>query len=165
MMPLAKNPTSIIDDALAQFDKDGFKDGDIVSHDWIRWALDIKVPARLEEVNELQFLLLSRLDEFRDRLLIERKIALRNVRGDGYLIVPPYDQARYAAEQGLKYIRKGLEKAEELLEHARLDEMSTDERKRHVDAQCKFDGMKGIMTRQKRDVFALFGPKDEEVNK
>lgn len=150
----------IISSAIEAFDRCEFKDGDMISHDWIKWALKIKTPSSIEEVQELQFLLLSRMDDFRDRLLMERKIALRNIRGNGYMVVPPSDQAYYAAEEGLKHIRKGLQKAELLLENARVDQMTAEERKRHVDTQCRFDSLRGIMTRKRRDVFSLFKPEE-----
>ena len=151
---------SVIDGAIDQFDKDQFKDGDIISREWIKWALRIKEPSTVQEYEEMQWLLLSRFEDFKDRLLKDRQIALRNVRGNGYLIVPPGEQAQYAAEKGIRHIRKGIQEADKLLTNVRSEQLTDEERKRHVDTQCRFDGIKGIMSRQKKDVFALFEYKE-----
>lgn len=144
--------------AVAMFDKDGRKDGDILSHEWIKWALDIPAPANLEQATEQQWMLLTRLDAFRDYLLVDRKIALQNVRGEGYRIVPPSEQAQVAAEQAMKMVKKGLDAGDKLMTHTRTNELSTDEQKRHTDAHLRLCGIKDMVRRQKKDVFRLFSP-------
>src|SRR5699024_8485954 len=54
-----------VDNAVAQFFEDGFKDGDLISRDWILYALD------LSEVrtNEDSLRLLDRMESFRKALL------------------------------------------------------------------------------------------------
>lgn len=144
--------------AIDAFDKDKRKDGDMLTHEWIKWALDIPAPANLEQATEQQWMLLTRLDAFRDYLLIERKIALQNVRGEGYRIVPPSEQAQVAAEAAMKLVKRGLEQGDKLMTHTRTAELSTDEQKRHTDAHLRLCGIKDMVRRQKRDVFELFAP-------
>lgn len=143
--------------AVVRFLEDSFKPGDIVSHDWLKWALDLKEPRTADEFREYQWKWLSAIEQFKDELLVNHKIALRNVRGTGYQVVPPEAQAQYAVEHGMKAVRKGIGSAQRLLEHAKIDSMDSDSRRRHIDAQAKMDGLAGMVRRGKRDVFALFG--------
>lgn len=144
--------------AIDAYDKDSRKDGDLLTHEWIKWALDIPIPATLDQATEQQWMLLTRLDAFRDYMLVNRKIALQNVRGAGYRIVPPSEQARYAAEQAMSLIKRGIENGEKLMTHTRMAELSTDEQKRHTDAHLRLCGIKSMVARQRRDVFRLFSP-------
>lgn len=139
-------------DAIDRLEADGFGDGDMLSHDWIRFALDFNP----QEHND--FVLLERMDSFRKALLEEYKIALQNVRGEGYRIVPPSQQAEFAAREASRYIEKGMNKADALLTHTRRDQLTQDEAKRHTDTEVRIAGLRGVMNKGKRDVFALFAP-------
>lgn len=155
---MKKDTPAWLDRAVNQFDKDDKKDGEILSHYWIKWALDIKDPASLDELQENQWLLLTRFDAFRDYMLTERKIALQNVRGKGYRIVPPTDQAEFAAVETLKTIKNAFDKGDKLMTHCRLGELDTDAQRRHTDAHIKLCGIKDMVKRNKTDIFKLFLP-------
>lgn len=142
--------------AIDMFDVDGHKDGDILSHDWIKYALDIPVPRTVDECEQIQWILLNRVESFKDWMLLNRKTALQSVRGKGYYVVPPSEQARFAAEEAMKHVRKGLQQADKVLTNARLADMSDDERRRHTDTQVRLSGIGQLMKRQRKDVFALF---------
>lgn len=143
--------------AIDRFDADSREDGDMLTHEWIKWALDVPEPQTLDEAESAQWLLLQRLDAFRDWLLYDRKIALQNIRGAGYRIVPPSEQAQVAAEQAMKLIKKGLDHGDKLMTNTRTDQLTSEERKRHTDAHLRLCGIKDMVRRQKRDVFKLFG--------
>lgn len=147
--------------AIKQFDVDNRSDGDMLSHDWIKWALDIPKPKTIEQATEQQFMLLSRLDAFRDYLLTVRKVALQNIRGVGYRIVPPSEQAQMAAEQAMKLVKRGLDHGDKLMTHTRTSELSTDDQRRHTDAHLRLCGIKDMVRRQKRDVFLLFNKSEQ----
>lgn len=100
--------------------------------------------------------LVTRVEQFREYLLVEKQTALRNVRGRGYLIVPPHEQARYAAEVAMGLVQKGLQKGSRLLNHTRLSELDNDELQRHTDTQVRLSGIGSMMNKQRRDVFKLF---------
>lgn len=136
------------------FMEEGFEDGDLVSHDWLRWALAINDQA----VKENEFVVLERMEAIKSTLLKEHRIALQNVRGKGYRVVPPAEQARYAAEEASRHIRKGVKKADELMRHTRMEALDHDERKRHTDAEARMASLHGMMSRGQRDVFKLFQP-------
>lgn len=147
-----------LEHAIKEYDRTNHDDGDMLSHDWLAFALQLEKPRHLDEVQEKQWRALSRIDAFRDYLLRDRQVALQNVRGQGYRIVPPSEQARYAAEQAMRQVSKGLEKGSKLLTHTRTAALSDDEKRQHTDAQVKLSGIGQMIKRQRKDVFALFSP-------
>jgi hypothetical protein len=141
--------------AISAWESGHHQDGEILTHDWIRWALQIPVPKSLMDAERVQWVMLSRVEAFKDWLLTERETALQSVRGKGYWVVPPSEQARVAAEEWAKHVSKAMKKADSLLEHTRMESLTTDERRRHTDTQIRMAGVAGIITRQKRDIFGL----------
>jgi len=149
--------------AVAIYDSDKRSYGDVLSHDWIRYALDIPVPKSVEDYEQSQWTLLMRVEAFKDYLLIDRHIAIQNVRGNGYRIVPPSEQARMAAEEAMRLVKRGLDKGSKIIKNTRLAELDTAQRRQHTDAEIRLSGIGDLMKRQRRDIFKLFGPeyKDE----
>jgi len=141
-----------VEEAVAQFTSGEFDDGDIVSHDWLRMALDVNDSA----IKENPFVLLERMESLKTVLLDAHQIALQNVRGKGYRVVPPHEQAHYAAQEAARYISKGLKKADGLLVNTRYDKLTTDESRRHTDTQVRIAALSGMVSKGKRDVFKLF---------
>jgi hypothetical protein len=142
--------------AIDLFDTDKHKDGDILSHDWLKYALDIPTAKTVEDFERIQWVLLSRVEAFKDWMLVNRSTALQSVRGKGYYVVPPNEQARFAAEEAMKHVKKGLQQADKVLTYARLADMDDDSRKRHTDTHVRLSGIGQLMKRQRKDVFALF---------
>lgn len=141
-------------DAVKQFFFDDFKDGDLVSHDWILYALDLpQVRTREDSLR-----LLNRMDAFRNALLEDHQIALASVQGKGYRVVPPAEQAEYAARTAADLITKGLKKGSKLLEHTRVDSLTDMERQRHTDTEIRMASLKGMAAEGRRDMFKLFKP-------
>lgn len=151
-----KKEQMITDSAVAQFLAEEFKYGDVISHEWLKTYLKIPSPKELSDVQRVQFLLLSRVEDFKRLLLEEHKLALESVRGTGYRIVPPNDQAAFAVTEAAKLIQKGIDKGLELLEFARQDEMDETARKRHIDAHIKMASLQQIAAKKRQSVFALF---------
>lgn len=162
MLPAAADKPTMpawLDRAIKMYDKEIRADGDMLSHDWIKFALDIRAPRTLADVEESQWVLLTRIDAFRDYLLVDRKVALQNVRGQGYRIVPPAEQARVAVEESMRLVKKGLEKGDKLMTNTRISALTPDEQKRHTDAHLRLCGINDLMRRGRKDVFLLFSPK------
>lgn len=147
-----------LDETVERFHEAGFGDGDLITHEWLAWSLAIPEPSSIEELRDQQFVLLERVDAFRQTLLVNHKVALQTVRGKGYRVVPPSEQARFAAEEAARHIKKGLRRGDQLLSHTRLDELSDDERRRHLDAETRMASLSGMMRRGRRDIFKLFTP-------
>lgn len=142
--------------AVSDFIKHGFIDGDIISLHWLKQALEIKEAQNLETVDAIQWDMLQKMEMFKSELLIKHQIALKNVRGEGYMIIPPGDQALYAAEEGIKAFNKGMKRTEKLLDNVRLSKMDNEEKRRHTDAQIKFSAIKGMLNKQRINVFSIF---------
>lgn len=153
-----KSKDNWLERAVSEYDTKKYADGDLVSHDWILWALDIPPVNSAVSAKEAQFVLLSRFDAFRDYMLIQRKICLQNVRGQGYRVVPPGEQAQVAAEEALRLIRRGLDKGDKILTHARVEKMTTEEANRHTSAQIKIGGLRQMVGRQRKDILGEFKP-------
>lgn len=162
MLPQQKESNPVwLDRAIKMLDSDGRKDGDILSHDWIKYALDVPVAKSVDDADRVQWLLLGRVEAFKDWLLVERKIALQNVRGEGYRLIPPREQAHYAATEAMKMVKKGIVKGDKLMTHVRLSELDAEERKRHTDAHIRLAGVGDMIKRQRKDIFKLFFPHKE----
>lgn len=144
-----------LESALHYFFDHGFSDGELISHEWIRFALAITP----ESLRENDFLLLDRMETFKAALLSNHQIALQNVRGKGYRIVPPGEQARFAAEEASRFLSKGIKRADELLANTRREQLDKDEARRHTDVEVRMAGLRGMVGKGQRDVFALFAPK------
>lgn len=145
-----------LESAVELFFQDGFKDGDLISNDWIAYAID--VPSQRTLTQEELFERFSRIEALKSTLLQDHQVALQNVRGKGYRVVPPAEQARYAAEEAAKYMKKGLRKAEALLNNTRMDSLTDDQKRRHTDTVVRMAALKGMADKGRRDVFKLFSP-------
>ena len=139
--------------AVQEYDTTAYKDGDLLSKQWLLFALQI--PAKMDSTEDMMFLFLNRFEAFREYMLIQRKIALENVRGRGYRVVPPGEQARLAADEALKLIRRGLNKGNKILANTRVHMLTNDEASRHTDAQIKLAGLQQMLGRQKTDLLKL----------
>lgn len=156
MLPKTTEEKDVVVSAIEKFFSAKYNDGDIIQMSWIHRALEIKDPRTISDVKASQFDLLQKMEMFKSILLEKHNIALKNIRGEGYMVVPPKDQARYAAAEGIRAFNKGMKRTESLLDNIRIDALSSDEKRKHVDAQVKFSAIKGILNKQKKDVFRLF---------
>ena len=150
------NQPTWLQNAINEFNNSNHKDGDILTHDWIKYALQIPEPKNLSEAERIQWLAMGRVEAFKDWLLENRNIAIKSVRGQGYYIVPPRDQARVACQESMKMVSKGLRKGHRMLQYTRIDQLNDDEKRRHTDAEVRMSGITGMIKRQKKDVFRLF---------
>lgn len=155
----AEGGESWLDRAIGLYDSDKIGDGDIITHEWLAYALDIPPALTLDDVKRVQWATLERVDAFRDHMLEARRIALRSIRGHGYQVVPPGQQAQYAADVAMAAARKGIERGQRLIRYARTERMTVTERRRHTDTGLKLAAVNQMLTRERRDVFALFAPR------
>lgn len=134
---------------MEKFDATNHQDGDLLSLEWLKDTL--QVPTTGEE-RDKQFAFMSRFGTFKDYLLTQRKVALENVRGRGYRIVPPAEQADFAVDTALKHIRKGLAAGSSLLTHTRTHMLTNEQQSSHVDKQIKLAGLQQMLGRQNKDL-------------
>lgn len=118
----------------------------LVTHDTIREVLGLREP-RIDEFTHhhefkaawqaYQFAYLQGVEGVREYLLENHKVAIANVRGDGYRVVPPAEQTSYAMRTGTDAIRRELLRVRSLLEHVRTEELSDAQRKENLDAAAR----------------------------
>lgn len=155
IVPLKPNSWSL-EKALELFDSTKFEDGHLISHAWLEWALDLPKPKTAQEVVNCQFVILDRVEQFKDALLKQRQIYVVSVRGQGYRIVPPSDQAFIAVDNAMRGVRREFGKCEVVMQNTRFAELNAEQAKRHTDAQVKVSALSGMVGKGKREVFGLF---------
>lgn len=121
--------------------------GDLLTHDWLEWALETN-----QSGDRLMWL--QRFDAFRELLIDRHKVHLQSVYGVGYRIVPPKEQAELAARTAAHFIDKGLRKGGRLLEKVRHDELTDADARRHTDATVRMAGLKQILQRPRRELLS-----------
>lgn len=155
IVPLKPNTWSL-DKALEQFFADNFADGQLISHAWLEWALNLPKPKTAKEMVNCQFVILDRVEQFKEALLTKHQIYIVSVRGQGYRIVPPSDQAFIAVDTAMRGVRREFSKCQEVMKNTRFAELDADQAKRHTDAQVKVSALTGMVGKAKREVFSLF---------
>lgn len=138
------------------------QDGDLLSNDWLKWSLDMREPQTVAEARDFAFEWMAKIEEFKSFMLKVHKVKLDNVRGKGYRIVPPREQAEVAAMEAAEGIRKALRKGRQTIDNTRVDQLTTEEARRHTDVDIKMAALEGLSGKGTRDVFALFRGKSLE---
>lgn len=141
-----------LENAVKAFLDTGFKDGELVSHDWLAHALDLPANAS----REAQFVIMERVEQFKEALLVGHKIYLVSERGRGYKVVPPSDQCFVAATHAMREIQRQFRKCRKVLKHTRTELLNADEARRHTDTEVKVAALSRMMSREKRNVFGRF---------
>ena len=139
-----------VEKAIQAFFSDGFKDGDMLSHSWLEFNLEMPQPRSLSDVRECQWIALSRVESFKMEMLTKHSICLANVYGEGYRVVPPAEQATYAMIKTVKEVSRALERGSNIINHTRLKDLDTDQIRRHSDAQNKMASMREMVSRKNK---------------
>jgi hypothetical protein len=142
-----------------------YADGDLISMDWLRQHLDIKEPnfhelKRMPEeswaeianriIQKCQFEWLEKMDRLRVELLEVHKIALKNIRGQGYLRLPPKEQTEDALKQLEREMSRQFRKTHSILVNVRIDCLTDEERRINVQARNNLDALRKYGQRRKR---------------
>jgi hypothetical protein len=120
--------------------------GDIIAMEWLRskFEIDFSGTMTAAEYQERCFMFLSSMDGFRDELLFRHKMALKNIRGEGYLIIRPADHTDFAIQEAAKLIARGLRKGADILENTDFTQLSSDELRKNSDAQAKLGSLRSL---------------------
>lgn len=138
--------------AVSKYLDHGYQDGDLISHEWLAWALDLPTTADVQA----QFVSMHRIDEFKQALLVDHRVFIVSDRGKGYRVVPPSDQAFVAVGQAMREVRRQFHKCGKIMQHTRMDELTAEQARRHTDAQVKMAALAGMVSREKLNVFKAF---------
>lgn len=96
--------------------------GDLIEHGWLKSRFNFKKIRFIDyDSDELEFIkaiqlqqftYMSLIDNLRWELLEKFKVYLRNIRGDGYMILPAKDQVSFAYDRALASIKKEIREAD-----------------------------------------------------
>lgn len=129
------------------------KHGDLITHSFLKDLFGLKVPIFanylsqiefMEHLKDYEFAYMSMVDKLRNELLQKHNVYLRNIRGDGYILLPSNKQTDYA----MKFINNGIKKSIrdglEILQHIKLDSLTQEERQKNSDSIARASLLKQI---------------------
>ena len=109
---VTKIGSGLIDD-VAKKASDIFTYGDIIPHSWIMNAFRLEAPEQgtRDQFAKFQFEILSYTEGLKDILLAEYKMYLKNVRGEGYIVIKPAEQTDVAMDTLRVSVQTNIRKA------------------------------------------------------
>lgn len=99
----------------------GYNQGELISHEWLKKKFTLEklkyesyetLDDFIQAIQMQQFAYMNLIDTLRWQLLEERQLFLRNIRGDGYTIMPSTDQAKYGYDEFLKTVKDAIRRAD-----------------------------------------------------
>lgn len=153
-------------EAIKAFMQERFAPGDTVSFDWLYDHFLIKRPGGstlLADAQKAELQFLSQFKQFEDALLTEHQIALTNVRGVGYRLVPPAEQTRWAEDSGVTEVKKAIRKLGDRLTNVDLVQLTNEQRKENADALARMAMLSGLIKSavERKSVFQIEKPEKE----
>lgn len=133
---------STIPSAIARLTAEGMTPGKIITHAWLDEALGLN---RLGK--DYAWKKLSRVKELRERLLVEYKIDLKNIRGQGYMIVPPEEQTGVAMADTIRGIASAIAGGTARVQNVDIARLSDQAKRENADAVARLAGL-GSMTKR-----------------
>ena len=130
-----------------------YSDGRLIPHEWLRRKFGLKelsieefpsVKEFVEGIKLQQFAYMSFVDALRWQLLESERLYLRNVRGDGYIILNPNDQTKYGYDRFLKDVRKAIEEAGLIMNNVKP--VSFEQQSKDNDMRAKFSIMQTMLS-------------------
>ena len=122
-----------------------FAEGELIPHEWIKDKLGLKELRYedfanqedfIEALKSQQFTYMSCIESLKCELLKERQICIRNVRGDGYEIIPSQDQTRYGYDEFIKDVNKAMREAKAIMNN--VANVNAEQQAKDNDLRAKF---------------------------
>lgn len=135
-------------EAIKAFMEGKFAPGDTITFDWLYEKFLIQRPigtSLLADAQKAELQFLSQFKSFEDALLTEHQIALTNVRGVGYRVVPPGEQTGWAEGQGVGEVKKAVRKLADRLTNIDLTQLTTEQRRENADALARLAMLSGMV--------------------
>lgn len=127
--------------------------GDLITHSFLKDLFRLQMPLIsnftnqfdfLEHLRDYDFAYMSLVDKLRTDLLKNHNVYLKNIRGDGYILMPSQEQTDFA----MKYINNGIKKAINeglnILQHTKLDSLTQEQRQKNADSIARASLLKQI---------------------
>ena len=134
-----------------------FADGSLIEKDWLRGKFmicpfDMKDYSDTYEMLKAQqdwiFSYLSLVEVLKRELLLEFKVCLKTVWGQGYEIVPSVDQVQYGYDEFVSDIRKAVRNAKMIMNH--VAPLPPESQSRDNDLRAKFSIMQQMLASVKK---------------
>lgn len=101
--------------------QNNFSDGSLISHEYLKKKFTLEnlsyedyssVNDFVNAIQQQQFAYMTLIDTLRWNLLEDRQMYLKNVRGDGYVILQPKEQTQYGYNEFIKTVNKAIKEAD-----------------------------------------------------
>lgn len=125
----------------------GFDVGELIPHKFLKKEMgieyirfkDYESQEDFEKALEIrQFTYMGLIDKLRNDLLDKEKFYLKNIKGDGYIILPPAEQVDFAFGKAVSDIKKTLKTSEYIMANVRKKMVNPNKRKHDADTMAKF---------------------------
>ena len=134
-----------------------FAAGETIEHDWLKSKFNFKELKFSEFDNELdfiktlqlqQFAYMSLIDALRWELLENYKVYLRNIRGDGYMILPSSEQVNFAYEKAIDAIKNEIKVADLIMSNTKVVDM--EQQQKDNDLRARWSMLKQLLQSVKK---------------
>ncbi|MCM1295389.1 MAG: hypothetical protein NC311_07580 [Muribaculaceae bacterium] len=132
-------------------------DGSLISHEWLRKKSGLETPAIgdyanteefLEAYQANQFAYMQIVDAIRWELLKSDNIYLKNVRGDGYVILNSNDQVQFGYDRFTDGLAKLIKETNLIMNNVRA--VSSEQQSKDNDLRAKYAAMRMMLESVKR---------------
>lgn len=130
-----------------------YANGELISHVWLKKKFGL-AELKLEQFDSVgdfieglqlqQFSYMSLIDTLRWKLLESERLYIRNVRGDGYVIVKPSQQTSFGFSEFLKDIKKAMRETDLIINNVR--EVSPEQQSKDNDIRARYGIMKQMLS-------------------
>ena len=136
-----------------------FAPGELISHDYMMGLFNLKYPqivgykstdTFLTDYQTTQFKYMTAIDKLRDELLDKEMYYLRNIRGDGYVLLPPKDQVQFAFDRCLDQVKKEFRIAKDIVLHIRTDAIPVEQQSKNHDLIAKLSNLQQIFSKERK---------------
>lgn len=135
---------------------DVFGEERLVPHKWFKKKFGIEQPDIkdfddtgdfLKEVNDIQFRYMGLMVDLQDVMLRQYPYCLRNIPGEGYMIIAPTDQAQFGYDWFVNEIQKAVRKASAILTY--IKPVGSEQAAKNADLLAKLGRMKSMFKQLK----------------
>lgn len=135
-----------------------FADGSLIEKDWLRSKFmirpfDMKDYSSTYEMLKAQqdwiFSYLSLVDVLKRELLLEFKVCLKTVWGQGYKVVPSENQVQYGYDEFVSDVRKAVRNAKMIMNH--VAPLPPENQSKDNDLRAKFSIMQQMLSSVKKE--------------
>lgn len=136
-----------------------FEPGELITHDYLWGVFDIRYPTIdsyknsakfVEDYQSVQFKYMTLVDQLRDGLLEKEFYYLKNIRGDGYVLMLPKEQVQFAYDRALDEIKKSIRVAKSIMLNVRTDAIPPEQIAKNHDMIARISGMQQLFATKRK---------------